>query len=112
MSTQQQAHPAGDLGAALPTDETEPTATMTTQVYLNDVTHLDRWSPLDVQPRLGPDSMQGWFIQQLKLCMLGPLPPSEVPDRLRPQGCRWTATWGCTNERGYVMIITDGEYLP
>lgn len=72
----------------------------------------DRWAPLDLQPRLGPDRMQGWLIQQLKLCMLGPIPLSEVPDSLRPQGRRWTATWGCTKESGYVLVITDVEHLP
>lgn len=79
MSRQEQAHPAAGLRAALPTVGTEPTATMTTQVYFNDATQLDGWAPLDAQPRPDPDSMQGWLIQQLRLCMLGPLPPAKCP---------------------------------
>lgn len=82
---------------------------MTPRVYLSDATKLDGWVRLDLPARRGTDSMRVWLLQHVKVQMLGPLPLSEVPEGLRPAGCRWSATAGRTTKHGYVLVITDDQ---
>lgn len=84
---------------------------MTTTVYVSDERMSAGWIQVKVPASPGRDRMRVWLMQHLNVSVLHPVPLREVPEDLRPWGCRWTAMTGRT-EHGHVLILTDDQRPP
>lgn len=80
---------------------------MGTRIYLSDTGTTGSWNLMDTTARCRPNDLRVWLVHHFDLCMLGPLPPGDVPQHLRPANCGWNAMSGRTTAQGYVLVISD-----
>lgn len=64
---------------------------MGTRIYLSDTGTAGSWDLMDIAARCGQDSLRVWLVRRLNLCILGPLPASDVPKHPWPINCQWSA---------------------